>query len=121
MSKELKNLGNKGEELVALWLMQQGFTIHQKNYTTRYGEIDIIAQKDEVLVFVEVKLRRNPLFALSDLIVPSKQRKIITTARWYIQMQRQRDFVYRFDVALLSYTGLDYTIDYIPNAFTANY
>lgn len=118
MSTNKINLGKKGEELVCLYLIKRGFVIHQKNYKTRLGEIDIIAQQGETLIFVEVKLRHNPLFYLSELIVESKQRKIITTARHYIHFQNLDNLVYRFDVALVERHQSDYEISYIENAFT---
>jgi putative endonuclease len=121
MSNERITLGKKGEELVARSLQQAGFTILEKNYSIKQGEIDIIAIKGEVLAFVEVKLRRNPLFSLSELIVPSKQRKIVTTALWYISKHNLHDLVYRFDVALVEGTDTEYKISYIENAFTAVY
>ncbi|MBA3954814.1 YraN family protein [Candidatus Dependentiae bacterium] len=121
MSIERIALGKKGEELVARFLEQAGFSILEQNYSIKQGEIDIIARKEEVLAFVEVKLRRNPLFSLSELIVPSKQRKIVTTALWYINKHNFQDMIYRFDVALVEGTQTDYTINYIENAFTASY
>lgn len=118
MSKERILIGKKGEELVAIWLENNGFTILEKNYSIRDGEIDLIAHKDNVLAFVEVKLRRNPAFYLSELIVPSKRKKIITTALWYISHNNFEDTIYRFDVALLEFEKTDYRINYIENAFT---
>lgn len=112
-------LGQKGENLIAHYLEQQGFTICALNYKHRCGEIDIIAEKEDVRAFVEVKLRQTHYFALSEVITPSKRKKIIKTAALYNCMQRaEQDFVYRFDVALLEHTGSDYEITYIPNAFT---
>lgn len=119
MTTEKISLGKKGEDLVALYLQQQGYTICARNYTQRCGEIDIIAQKETVRAFVEVKLRQSHYFALSEVITPSKQRKIIAAARWYNSQERtQHDLIYRFDVALLEHHGSDYDITYIPNAFT---
>lgn len=118
MTKERIELGKKGEEIIAQDLENKGFKICQKNYKVKFGEIDIIAQKNDLLVFVEVKLRRNPLFYLSELIVPSKQKKIIKTALWYISTNKINNKIYRFDVALLESTNNDYTITYIENAFT---
>jgi putative endonuclease len=122
MSTEKILLGKKGEELVALWLEQRNFFVQEKNYTIRGGEIDIIASQDNVLVFVEVKLRRNPAFYLSELITHSKRKKIISTALYYISTHTyaQADMIYRFDVALLEYINSDYQINYIDNAFTAS-
>lgn len=114
-----KTLGKKGEELVRTYLEQQGFTIKQLNYACRAGEIDIIAEKADVRAFVEVKLRQSHYFALSEVVTPSKQRKIITTACLYNSQQKNiSSYVYRFDVALVEHNGYDYDITYIPNAFT---
>ncbi len=68
---------------------------------------------------MEVKLRQSHYFALSEVITPSKQRKIVQTARMYnSRIRDSRPLVYRFDVALVEPDGQDYRISYIPNAFT---
>lgn len=118
MSKEKINLGKKGEELVATYLENLGFVVLHKNYTSKLGEIDLIAQKGEVLAFVEVKLRNNAKFDLSELIVRSKQNKIIKTALRYISLNQFYDMVFRFDVALINAVNDNFEIKYIPNAFT---
>ncbi len=108
--------GTRGEAAVAQKLQQEGFIILKHNFTVRQGEVDIIACKDELVVFVEVKTRRNIQFPLSQVITPSKQRKIITAAKRYLLQNPLVDKVYRFDVALVT-EGESYQIDYIPNAF----
>jgi putative endonuclease len=111
--------GNEAEEYVTQLLRDQGCTIHERNYRWRGGEIDIIMQQNEVISFVEVKMRQKNYFALSEIITAHKQKKIITTARKYISEHTHHDVVYRFDVALLE--ALDhgtYTTTYVPNAFT---
>lgn len=119
MTTEKISLGKKGEELVVISLKKEGYIICARNYTRPCGEIDIIAEKDEIRVFVEVKLRQSHYFNLSEVITPTKQRKIITTARCYNkQLNETRPMIYRFDVALVEYNGKDYDITYIPNAFT---
>ncbi len=115
---ELQQLGSHGEEKVAIWLKKQGFTIQEMNYRQRCGEIDIIALKDEVLAFVEVKLRTHAYFNLSEVITPSKQAKIIRTAMMYIMEKKIANKVYRFDVALLEKQTDKYKLTYLPNAFT---
>lgn len=113
------SLGKKGESLVAEYLKQQGFTLLAQNYSQACGEIDIIAQKSSVIAFIEVKLRTNHYYTIADLIPASKQKKIIKTAQYFIaQHFSYTDYVYRFDVAFLEPLGDDYTISYIPNAFT---
>lgn len=118
-SKKRRELGKKGEDLVAQYLQNKGYTISCMNYTVRCGEIDIIAQKDHVRIFVEVKLRTNAYFATSQVITRSKQRKIIATARRYNAEYSNvnHQYLYRFDVALLEKKGPDYEISYIRNAF----
>ena len=112
-------LGKKGEQLVAEYLKQQGFTLLAQNYRQTCGEIDIIAQKKEVIAFIEVKLRTHHYYTIADLIPKSKQKKIIQTARFFIaQNFSHTDYIYRFDVAFLEPLENDYTITYIPNAFT---
>ena len=80
----LTRLGKEGEERVAHYLERYGFTILAKNYAQRTGEIDIIASKDDLIVFVEVKLRTKAHFDLSDVITYSKQKKIIGVAKYYL-------------------------------------
>lgn len=117
---EKSELGRKGERIIKHYLEKQGFIIRAMNYRERGGEIDLIAQKDEILAFVEVKLRRSAYFNISEVIIPAKQRKIIKTASLYIARNKFRDTVYRFDVALLEHQGEEqYIITYLPNAFTA--
>ncbi len=119
MSKERMALGKKGEEIIASALAKEGFRIREMNYETRYGEIDIIASKEDLLVFVEVKARKTQYFNLSQVISYPKQKKIIKTAFDYITKRPLRDCSYRFDVALLENSKGSYTITYIKNAFTA--
>jgi putative endonuclease len=115
VSKQLRALGNQGEALVCAELEKRDFTILERNYTSRQGEIDIIACKHNLFVFVEVKLRQQPQFALSDVINKAKQRKIIKTALYYISQNKfPSTSIYRFDVALIQ----NNQITYIENAFT---
>lgn len=113
-------LGKQGETYVADYLKAQGYSVCTLNYSTRQGEIDVIARKKDLLAFVEVKIRRTTYFPLSELISPAKQKKIIKTALSYILTHEIRHMAYRFDVALLEFSPLgEYTITYLENAFTA--
>lgn len=81
-----KVTGNKGEDIAVASLEKDGYTIVTRNYRKRYGEIDIIAQKNNVLYFAEVKTRKsseygNPL----ESVTPVKQRKIYQVAETYLQ------------------------------------
>lgn len=113
-----KKLGDAAEQLIANTLIKDGFTILEQNYRTRLGEVDIIAGKDDILAFVEVKMRTTIMFDLSTVITKSKQRKIIRAAKEYLIKNDYYDTkVCRFDVALVQ--GLNAkNITYFPNAFT---
>lgn len=83
---ENKIKGNLGEDIAAAALEEQGYAIVTRNYRKRYGEIDIIARKENTLYFVEVKTRKsmdfgNPL----ESVTPQKQRKIYQVAEAYLQ------------------------------------
>lgn len=110
-------LGKSGEDIVAHKLEQEGFAILHKNYRRRFGEIDIIATKKDLLIFVEVKMRKNPQFDLAYLIGPSKQKKIISVAKAYLARYDHYGKVCRFDVALIEGTTSNYTLRYFENAF----
>jgi putative endonuclease len=89
--------GRLGEEYAAAYLLDAGYTIIQRNYRCRYGEIDIIAQKD-VLIFVEVKVvEKTGLFSLENSVNYIKQKKIKSAAVSFLQSS---DFCgdIRFDV-----------------------
>ena len=63
MSKtEKRKIGDQGEDEAAKYLVEKGYKIIERNYSCRFGEIDIIAQKNEDLVFIEVKTRKNNYF-----------------------------------------------------------
>lgn len=90
--------GFLGEQYASDYLRSQGYSIFDMNYRTRFGEIDIIAQKADILAFVEVKTRSaNTLARPAESVNASKRRKIITTATIYLE-QNPIDLQPRFDV-----------------------
>ena len=113
-----RSRGRLGEQLVAQKLQAEGFTIAAYNFANAYGEIDLIARKDDLLLFVEVKLRTNSNVDPAELILLSKQKKIIRVAKLFLSMHtEQHDVICRFDVALVEYSNGHPIIQYIPNAF----
>lgn len=120
-TSETKNLGYAGELLVIDHLQQQGFAICAQNYRKFFGEIDVIAYKKNLYIFVEVKTRKSDAMPMGQLISPTKQQKIIKTAQTFIaEKQLGVNNVYRFDVALVLKNNEKLSIDYIENAFTKN-
>lgn len=113
-------LGKQGEDFVAAYLVQEGYTILARNYTARGGEIDIIARCCDTIACIEVKTRAADYFALSEVVTPLKQKNIIIAARRYLYEQQLVDVVLRFDVALVNSALQPWELTYLPNAFTAS-
>ncbi len=109
--------GRGGEAIVAHYLSKQGFTILAFNYAKQFGEIDLIASKKSLLVFVEVKMRSSAFDHREELILPSKQRKIVKVAKEFIMQRGVEDITYRFDVAFVEGEGERARITYIEDAF----
>ena len=114
------DLGKRGEEFTQQWLKRNNYTILETNYRIKRGEIDIIARQKNTIAFVEVKLRSHDYFQLSQVITPSKQKKIIACAFEYIMRHtvEYTSCILRFDIALLHCTDNGFSLEYIPNAFT---
>ena len=107
--------GKVSEQAVSHYLHRHGYTVCDTNYTKRVGEIDVIARNRDTYVFVEVKARKNPQFAITTTITPQKQKKLIRTAQAYIHENKLSQYTFRFDVAIVS--G-DANVSYIEHAFT---
>lgn len=111
--------GNQAETFVAQHLQKNGYTIVERNYQKRYGEVDIIARKKDVYAFVEVKLRKPSPIPIQASISWSKQRKISLVAREYIARHRLVHFYCRFDAALVHMDEHNQMhLQYIENAFS---
>ena len=95
---ERRELGAWGEERAAKYLRSKGYTILERNFRCRAGEIDIIALRGGVIAFVEVKLRRDSEFAEArEFVTPAKQRRVILTAEYWLVSHRT-ELQPRFDV-----------------------
>lgn len=80
-----RSLGSWGEEQAAKFLRRKGYAILERNFSCRYGEIDIIARKRGIIAFVEVKLRKNDNFAQAkEFVTCAKRRRIITAAQLWL-------------------------------------
>ena len=111
-------IGRSGEDRASLYLQEQGYTIAGRNFRRRFGEIDIIAEQGDYLVFVEVKtLPCGSPELLAHELNSRKQQKIIKTAKCYLQNHRQYNSKYiRFDVIAIDVPGLE-PVHHIVNAF----
>lgn len=110
--------GTQAEERAADFLQRQGLQLHLKNYRCKAGEIDLIMQQGDTLVFIEVRLRSHSQFAsAAESVTLSKQRKIVKTAQFYLQQQQLTDKINcRFDVIAFSENS---SPEWIKDAFSA--
>lgn len=80
-----RSLGRWGEEQAARYLRRKGYAIIDRNFSCRYGEVDIIARKRGILAFVEVKLRKNDSFAQAkEFVTYAKQRRVTAAAQLWL-------------------------------------
>ena len=118
MSREL---GAWGEEQAARYLRRKDYTIVEQNYACRFGEIDLIARRRGVVVFVEVKMRKNAGFAAArEFVTYAKQQRILKSASLWLSVHGC-ELQPRFDVIeIYGEPGMPYrslTIRHYENAF----
>ncbi len=112
--------GQQAETLACEFLSDKGLKLITKNYHCRYGEIDLIMQQDQTIVFVEVRSRKsNSLVDSASSVNWSKQQKLQRTAENYLQKNNVHSSIpARFDViAVTNNKDKSTQIDWIQNAF----
>lgn len=116
-----RKAGNIGEDAVCGFLVRHGYEIIKRNFTVRGGEIDIIAEKADIIAFVEVKTRTiGSMTSAEEAVDLRKQRLIIRTAKAYLQNVAQ-PLQCRFDVATVETEGGKVKkLIYYVNAFDAS-
>lgn len=113
-----RSIGSKGESLAAEFLQKAGYSIRDRNiHVGRLGEIDIIAENEKTLVFIEVKLsKKNALFDPIYKVTPSKQARLFKIAEIYLSdKQIEKDI--RFDVITIIQGKKNADIKHIKDAF----
>lgn len=119
--KTTKDIGAKGEKAAAVYLKKQGYKIICKNFSSSHGEIDIIAEDKNFLVFVEVKTRKNiednfkNYGRPGEAVDKTKQKHIVSTAKVYLS-KHHSDKELRFDVIEVYYDD-KIKINHIEDAF----
>jgi len=97
-----QTLGRWGETRAAQYLQARGYRILGRNLRTPYGEIDILAQQDLQLVFVEVKTRHTRTYGPPEVaITPRKQAHIVAAAEHYLQEHPELPAIWRVDVVAI--------------------
>jgi putative endonuclease len=110
-------MGGDGEYDVHDYLLGQGYRVLEMNYRRYTGEIDVIAEKDGVIAFIEVKRRTSARYGRpAEAVTPSKQRRIVRTALLFLQEKHLTESPVRFDVIEL----LPGQLNHIEAAFDAS-
>jgi putative endonuclease len=115
-----KEIGSYGEMLSINYLIKNGYFILDKNYRNRFGEIDIVCKKDDILVFIEVKSRyTNTYGSPIESVTYYKQKQIIKISKLYITLKKYTNIDIRYDVieVVLNNKNQLFSINHISDAF----
>ncbi|QJA05633.1 YraN family protein [Thermosulfurimonas marina] len=101
-----KAFGRLAEDLSARYLRLKGYRLRERNWRCRYGEIDLVAEKGDLLVFVEVKARKGKEKGRpEEALTPQKQEKLLTLARHYLSLYKGSAGRVRFDLLAWDLSG----------------
>lgn len=97
-----RKIGDKGEQIAAEYLKERGFQLLEKNFITRYGELDLVTLEGDMIVFVEVKTRTSKAFGLPETsITPTKMERIENAALLWLQAHPEASEDWRVDVVAI--------------------
>ncbi len=118
MTEERRALGRLGEDLASRRLRSLGYEILERNYRCPLGEIDLVARDGDVLVFVEIKTRKNrPLGEAKEAVNRRKQGQLSRVALAYLKSKKLWDAKARFDVVAVGVGEGKEKIEIIRDAF----
>ena len=111
-------LGKKGEEIAVQFLRLKGYDIAERNWRYRRAEIDIIAKKNEKLIFIEVKTRSTDYFGNPEKFVTQRKRNLVAQAAGAYLIKSSHDWMIRYDVvAIILKKDRTYSITHFEDAF----
>ncbi|MBD3306714.1 YraN family protein [candidate division KSB3 bacterium] len=114
------SIGKRGERLAQRYLRHQHYAIRETNFRCKLGEIDIIAEDGEVVVFIEVRTKTSARYGPAyNSVTVSKQQQVKRVALFYISTNNLVETQFRFDVIgiLLNPKTGEHHLDHIQNAF----
>jgi putative endonuclease len=112
-----KEKGNIGEDIACTFLVENGYSIIERNWHFSKYEVDIIAKMDKMIVFVEVKYRTGSYFGEPEIFVSQKQKSnLIRVANFYIDRMNLYEEA-RFDIIAIVKSNEKFTINHIEDAF----
>lgn len=107
-------VGKTGEKTAKIYLEKEGYKIIEQNYRTKFGEIDIIAVKENTLIFIEVKTRTNLKYGFpSDSITQNKINHIKKAIKYYLYKNKIEEIPIRIDVLEILCIGKNIKINHI--------
>ena len=113
-----KITGRAGENAAADYIKSRKMKVIKRNYVTPFGEIDIIANDGDYIVFIEVKTRSGDRYgAPSEAVDKIKRKHIVDSAKYYLKVTDNTEAFTRFDVAEVFSDNGSYAVNYIEDAF----
>ncbi|MCU0340917.1 MAG: YraN family protein [Spirosomaceae bacterium] len=109
--------GKKGEEAAAAFLVEKGYEILERNYHFRHAEIDIIAKKNKILIFAEVKTRVNLSYGFPEEFVDATKRRLIMKVAEHFIFDRDWHGDIRFDIISVIINQNEIRIKQLEDAF----
>lgn len=118
MSAATQAFGEVGEQIAERWLRRQGFRVLQRRYRNGHRDIDLVAERDNTVVFVEVKARRDDRFGGPlEAVNWRKRRELERSAKVWIDRHGKPDEAYRFDVIGVIVDGDRVRVRHVQDAF----
>ncbi len=114
---EHNELGKRGEQLAIDFLVENGYTILEKNFRFLKAEVDIIAKKENTIVAVEVKTRRSNFFGNPQDFVNPKKIKLLVSAMDFFVTEKDLEVNVRFDIVAILINSKESKIKHITDAF----
>ncbi|MBX5483494.1 MAG: YraN family protein [Myxococcaceae bacterium] len=115
-----RRFGQQGEDAAVAHLLAQGFRVRARNFVCRWGELDIVAERDGLVAFVEVRMRSHAAWGdPAHTVSGKKQRRVVKAALHYLFAHDLRGKEIRFDVVTVLGHGDRQQVEHIPNAFDA--
>ena len=119
MSAATQAFGETGERVAERWLRRKGWRIMQRRFRNGHRDIDLVAERDGLVAFVEVKARKGVEFGLPvEAVNWRKQRELTRSAHVWIERHGRPDDAYRFDVIGVLVAGSIVRIRHVENAFS---
>ena len=116
LGRENHEWGQEAEQIASEYLPKEGYTIRERNWRMGKYEIDLILEKDNTIIFVEVKARRGDNIAPVDAVDLRKQQRTVRAGDAYLRMLPMM-YSYRFDIVAITGTSESYTLEHLEEAF----